>query len=444
MKKIITIALSLCVFVASYAQDAALRSYTGTAVGTGETITESVFTSLSKTTVFASNDSPTGYFVTFRHYAPNAKSVRIQGEWGFSRLDDATAKTSTNATPFEWKDGDVNWITTREQEIDMKLNQSTGIWFCTVPLPAGAWRYKFIADGKDAWDANNPARNRGEGAPGLTGEDYFSHIYVPHDKDKQAKSDPRLEEAPRNGQNGSISFVTLDDFNGYPVRFGVYLPYGFNKNRKEKYPVLVLMHGGGGTESSWMNNSMPEIMDNLIAEGRVEPMVVLTPNGNVFHTSGGEGWNRGPLDDMIIEKVLPYAEKHFNISKDVNKRAFTGLSMGGATAMYTFLNHPEAFRYFHAMSAPTTKDIVFDLSNPLLKDRKVMLTVGMYDFVKVEALLNLESAQAKKGERSFYTYLFELTKAGIPVKTQPELTYGHNWTLWRKNLVTSVEGFLWK
>lgn len=349
-------------------------------------------------------------------------------------------KTSTNAGPYEWKNGYVQWNTVRQPYYDMTLED--GIWKITFPLPSGTYKYKYFADGKELWDPANPPRNRDLQATDLSGEDRFSVVYVPYDPVRQSLSQDRSIEAPTAVHKGAYSYVNLPSpRTGELLRFGVYLPYGFDEKRAEPYPVLVLYHGGGGTEASWINNGLASIMDNMYEQGMVaEPFVILTPNGGAFFRG-----RREELDQAVLQDILPYAKEHYNITTNPAKRAFAGLSMGGATTMFTLLNHPEEFQYYFAMSAPTTTDIDLDLfANPVIKTRNICLAVGMYDFVKVEALLNPNSSQARGGERSFYAYEFAMFEHGVPFKNLPEYENGHDWVLWRRHIVDYVKNYLWQ
>lgn len=392
------------------------------------------------TSVYPSPESPTGYFVTFCLPDSGYSRVTIQGEWVFSDLSDASVKTSTNAGPMDWKNGYVQWGTAPQPHYDMDLDG--GIWRITLPLPSGTYKYKFFPDGKECWDPANPPRNRDLWATDLRGEDRFSTVYVPYDPVRQSLSQDRSVEAPTAGHKGTYFYRELpashsDDL----LRFGVYLPYGFDASRAEPYPVLVLYHGGGGTEASWINNGLASIVDNLNEQGLTPcPAVILTPDGNPFFRG-----RREELDQAVISDILPYAVENFNVSTDPSRRAFAGLSMGGATTMYTLLNHPGEFQYYFAMSAPTTPDIDLGLfANPFLKTRDICLAVGMYDFVKVEALLNPDSHQARGGERSFYAYQFAMFENGVPFKTMPEYENGHDWVLWRRHIAKYLGEYLWR
>lgn len=418
-----------------------------------QSVNQQQFDRLDTTTVLRSEQSPTGYYVTFRFKNPEAKRVRIYGEWLFSDPADATMVTSTNAMPTEWKDGYILYTDGKWPASEM-TRDNRGVWSYTIPLPCGTYNYRFYVDGKDgsavddftdatmAWDpARRPMQAPYNDIAELSKEDYLSSVYVPWDAIKQAHSVNRPEEAPRQGQNGKKFVVHLTNGNKQATDFAVYLPFGFDAKRKTQYPVLVLMHGGGGIESSWINNGAANIFDNMMAEGRMVPTVVLCPNGSDLK------WNRPEILNTVLNTILPYAEKNFNITKNPAQRAFAGLSMGGATTMYAYFHHTKDFLYYLSMSAPLTDDVNPDYTNPLLKTRKLSFTMGQYDFVKrAEDLYKGKTEPGYNGkiERSIYCYLYGLKAADIPFKSATELPYGHTWQLWRANLVEWIDRFLWK
>jgi hypothetical protein len=224
--------------------------------------TQEEFDALETTTVIKSEDSPTGYFVTFRYKDPNASRVRIYGEWAFSAFDQASFVTSENATPWQWKDGDTIWSTKGWPTADMIKNEKTGVWSYTIPLPTGTWNYRFYVGGTAnaeltdysnavmIADPNNKHYIFDPNATNLSPEQCLTSIYVPYDDIKQAKTLPRYEEAPRSSENGTVLFERVKLANGLQTSYGIYLPYRYNPARKQPYPILVLFHGGGGYDGS--------------------------------------------------------------------------------------------------------------------------------------------------------------------------------------------------
>jgi hypothetical protein len=343
---------------------------------------------LEKTAVVKDPDSPTGYSVTFRYKDPNAKRVRLSGQWLFSDKAHASLVTSLNATPEEWKNGYFvhrcgNWPI-----VDMTLDEETGVWAHTIPLPNGTWVYTFYVggventestdrtDAEQVWDPTNPPLLYDYEATDMTPNERRSDIYVPYDAEKQSLSVNVSEEAPRNGENGAASFAKVDATDGKEAVFGIYLPYEHDVSRKDPYPILVLMHGAWEVESSWFNQgALIHILDNMIAQDRVEPMIVVTPNREY------PDWSLPQLLSNILDGILPYMEANYNVATDPSRRAFGGLSSGGATTMYTLFNHTKEFAYYLPMSAFITQDCEPNYQADGIKDVKICFGYGWYDFV---------------------------------------------------------------
>jgi enterochelin esterase-like enzyme len=413
------------------------------------------------TTVWQSDESPTGYYVTFRYKDPDATRVRIWGEWLFSDLAHATVSTGLDAMPDEWQDGYIVWTPGGWPTSDMTKDEETGIWSYTIPLPNGTWNYRFYVGGSpdaeltdytDAvmtWDPNNPPLLYDYEADDLTESEYLSDIYVPYDPEKQANTFRREEEAPRNGENGEAFFseVTTDD--GFLETFGVYLPYEFDVDRAEPYPVLVLMHGGAGAESDWFNNGLVNILDNMIAEGRLEPTVVVTPNYQDPDVSFA--WDFPLILDRVVNGILPYMVENYNVSEDANRRAFGGLSMGGGTTMYSYFHNTDDFQYFLAMSPVLMAGIEPDYSVENLSERTLWIGYGDYDFVAMFSVIRYSEDETDEatplwggpGVGNMNQYFVDLAGAGIPF-TNLEVPYGHTWGLWRHCAIYAFDSVLWQ
>lgn len=143
----------------------------------------------------------------------------------------------------------------------------------------------------------------------------------------------------------------------------VYTPPGFSK--KKKYPVLYLLHGIGGDEREWLRGGNPPvILDNLYAEGKIEPMIVVMPNGramkddraigNIFDPEKVEAFATFERD--LLNDLIPYIEKKFPVYTDREHRAIAGLSMGGGQSLNFGLGHLDKFAWVGGFSsAPNTK-----------------------------------------------------------------------------------------
>lgn len=402
---------------------------------------------LDKTTVVKDPNSPTGYSVAFRYKDPDATRVRLSGQWLFSDKPHSSLATSLNATPEEWKNGYFvhrhgNWPT-----VDMTLDEETGVWAHTIPLPNGTWVYTFYVggvenaeltdrtDSEQVWDPTNPPLLYDYEATDMPPNERRSDVYVFYDAEKQSLSDNVSEEAPRNGQNGAAFFAKVNATHGKEAVFGIYLPYEHDVSREDPYPILVLMHGAYEVESTWFNQgALIRILDNMIAQGRVEPMIVVTPNGT------DTDWNLPQLLSNIMNGILPYMEANYHVATDPSRRAFGGLSSGGSTTMYTLFNHTQEFDYYLPMSAFITKNYEPNYEADGIKDVKICFGYGWYDLVFSKCL---ESQEASVMSSLLHDIFIDLAEAEVSF-TNHAVYGGHTWTTWRQNMVYILENVLWK
>jgi enterochelin esterase-like enzyme len=387
-----------------------------------ENYNQSELDALEKTTLLKSEDSPTGYYVTFRYKDPNARRVRIFGEWMFTDAAHASRFTSLWANPEEWKNGYFVYSGGSWPIADMTLNTETGVWSYTIPLPCGTWNYCFyvggaentpvndVSDAKRIWDPTNAPLLYAYEADDMLRDEQLSNIYVPYDEEKQSLSDNYPEEAPRSRDNGSASYAEVTYGDTLVASFGIYLPYGYDPERTEPYPVMVLSHGGGGTESAWFNlGAAINILDNMIAEGRVEPMVMVTPNSTDL------AWNRPAIMDLIINHILPYMEENYNIALDQSKRAMGGLSMGSRVTTNMLYHNTTEFGYYCILSGGLPlEDIPEELyKKEEIRDVTIFLGAGWYDTSIIRDLsiyLSLHSwfmvaINGQHGARIWFIYL---------------------------------------
>ena len=138
--------------------------------------------------------------------------------------------------------------------------------------------------------------------------------------------------------------------------FFVYTPPGYDARRAQPYPVLYLLHGLGDDAERWMNGggAANNILDNLIAQGKAVPMVVVTPLG--YGTSTGPAGGRVPenitgYEKILLDEVMPTVDKAYNVSRNREQRAIAGLSMGGAESLYVGLNNLDKFAWIGAFSS---------------------------------------------------------------------------------------------
>lgn len=141
----------------------------------------------------------------------------------------------------------------------------------------------------------------------------------------------------------------------------VYTPPEYSLDRE--YPVLYLLHGIGGDETEWQRNGAPEtILDNLYADGKLVPMIVVMPNGRAQPNDRAEGdvFASAPafavFERDLLADLIPFVESHYRAKRDREHRALAGLSMGGGQSLNFGLAHLDTFAWIGAFSAaPNTK-----------------------------------------------------------------------------------------
>ena len=161
----------------------------------------------------------------------------------------------------------------------------------------------------------------------------------------------------------------------------IYTPPGYSKDKK--YPVLYLLHGIGGDEHEWLNGGHPQvILDNLYAENKIEPMIVVLPNGramkddravgNIFDSAKVQAF--ATFEKDLLNDLIPYIDKNFPVYTDAEHRAIAGLSMGGGQSLNFGLGNLDTFAWIGSFSAaPNTKPPEELLPNPDEAKKKLKL-----------------------------------------------------------------------
>lgn len=194
---------------------------------------------------------------------------------------------------------------------------------------------------------------------------------VLNDDNKPAFPEPPAGiDAEKDVPHGKLEMVSYDSKSvGTTRKMNVYTPPGYSAEKK--YPVLYLLHGIGGDETEWQRFAHPNfVLDNLIAEGKATPMIVVMPNGRAQKNDRAEGnvFASAPafaaFEKDLLEDVIPAIESKYSVRADREHRALAGLSMGGGQTLNIGLAHLDTFAWIGGFSsAPNTKppaDLVAD------------------------------------------------------------------------------------
>lgn len=256
--------------------------------------------------------------VTFRILLPNASAVTVSGTYPIG-----TVPMTRNAQ---------------------------GIWSATVgPLKPEIYNYSFTADGATVLDPANIRVVR-------DGRRFSSTLRV----SGQASDLYQIRDVP----HGSVAEVWYNSPSlRMRRRLRVYTPPGYESNTN-RYPVLYLFHGGGGDENNWDElGHASEILDNLIAQGKVRPMIVVMPNANedqiaspsLVPVIGDANYGESTpaillFPESLVKDVVPFIDRTYRTKPDRDSRAVAGLSRGGAQALYTALHHLDQFAWYGGFS----------------------------------------------------------------------------------------------
>ena len=335
--------------------------------------------------------------VTFRIYAPKAEEVKLQG----------------------------NWMPFMQQSLMTK--NDTGLWSLKIePLAPELYGYSFIVDGVNTLDPSNLLIKR---------DGTFRNESVLFIRGKGSE----LYE-PKVGPKGTVHQVWYESPTlNLTRRMYVYTPPGYEKS-KDSYPVLYLLHGGGGDEDAWTTLGLaPTIMDNLINSGQAVPMLVVMTNGNPDQAAdisarpyresasmGGVGMANQKFEESLVKDVIPYIESNFRVKKGRVNRALTGLSMGGLQTINSSFNYPETYNYYGVMSMGFADLSRFGIQVDLSQRDTQIKTLK----ASKPALYWIACGKEDFLYESVVTMRTELDKLDFPYIYR-ESDGGHTWTNWR-------------
>ena len=317
---------------------------------------------------------------------------------------------------------------------------SDGLWTITIgPLPPEIWIYNFRIEGVDLPDpANISTMPRAAGTGAIS-----SFVEVPGDG-------PAFYDS-RPVPHGEVRMVLYRSKAMAVDRYlWVYTPPNYDKSTT-KYPVYYLLHGNGETQTGWvMNGRANIIVDNLIADGKAQPMVVVMPHGHAMQSA-----SVGPLATAtptaadfrdftlftkdLLEQIIPTVEKTYRVLTDADHRAIGGLSMGAMQSVSIGLSHPELFHYVLAYSGGFGSLGLAPSGSPVEEQApwKQLLT-NSAETKKWLHLLFLGSGQQETGMLVPGQRLVQLFKENGINAQWADHPGGHVFSVWRNHLNESV------
>ncbi len=298
----------------------------------------------------------------------------------------------------------------------------TGVWIVnTAPLPPDYYGYSILVDGQRSIDPYNPLLK-----PNLLSTENMVHVQGP----------PSLPWELNDVPHGEVhhhfyrSTVAADDRDFY-----VYTPPGYDPESKKTYPVLYLLHGYSDDASGWTAVGRANfILDNLIAQGKAKPMIVVMPLGYGTMEIVRVGWggignhpevreqNLTKFRELLLTEVMPKVEGEYRVMKDRNSRAVAGLSMGGSESLLTGLNNLDKFAWVGAFSAG-------GLPEPLEKDFPGLDAKANQQLKLLWVACGTED-RLITANRNLREWLKSKDIHHVDIET-PGM---HTWMVWRRNL----------
>jgi enterochelin esterase-like enzyme len=338
--------------------------------------------------------------VTFRIRAPKASTVTVGGDW-----------------------------VGRSGPAKLEKNEE-GVWSVTVgPLVPDLYSYDFNVDGVKTVDPSNAMIKQG-----INSVDSMFFVMGPEAAFEEIKNVP----------HGVIREVWYESSTlGMQRRMHIYTPPGYDSG-ESRYPVFYLLHGAGDDDSGWSTVGRAGfILDNLLAEGKAKPMIVVMPNGSLprARNSGraAAGTPPGPRSpaafaaaqerfiNELLNDIVPFIEKHYRVRTGQENRAIAGLSMGGGQTLRVVTTHPDQFAYIGLWSAGIRGNAAnFEKEYPAFLDQSNKINSRV-------KLLSISVGDQDRLAAASKTLAEVLNKHGI--KNQLHVSGGgHTWINWRHYL----------
>jgi len=301
------------------------------------------------------------------------------------------------------------------KKYDLVKNGEGILEVTTDPLSEGFHYYSLLIDGVAVCDpASETFYGMGRMASGIevpfAGDGYYQIKNVPH-------GEVRIKRYYSNGTNSWRQFY-------------LYTPPGYDANTSEKYPVLYILHGGGEDERGWAAQGKTDlIIDNLLADKKAVPMIVVMPDGNMPMNSFGVEILQA-FEKELKQSIVPFVEKNYRVKTGAKYRALAGLSMGGIQTLYVGVNNTELFSYLGVFSSGWIQPMQNDLAN------------AQYEFMKkntdkingnVKQFWISEGGKEDIAWKNGQLMLLKFDEMKIKYNYS-EYPGGHTWPVWRNNL----------
>lgn len=338
--------------------------------------------------------------VSFRLLAPEAKEVKLTGDW----IHGAQAMAKDDK----------------------------GLWsYTTASMSSNLYSYTFLVDGVSVLDPNNVYVNRDVAT--------LSNIFIIGGGNGDFYNVNKVA-------HGSVTRRWYDSpGNEMSRRVTVYTPAGY-ENSKEKFPVLYLLHGMGGDEEAWMAlGRTSQILDNLIAQGKAKPMIVVMTNGNVVQEAAPGESSLGMQKpnfmlphtmDGKMEKtykdVFKFVEDNYRVIKNKSGRAIAGLSMGGFHSLHISRYYPNTFDYVGLFSPAVNPregadpDVYSNIDESLKAQDKNGTKLYWIAIGKTDFLYEQVTDYRKKLDNMNFKYVYHESEGG------------HTWSNWRDYMVIFI------
>lgn len=349
--------------------------------------------------------------VTFRLRAPKAVKVQLTGDFL------PTQKIKTSFGEFD--------VPAPADLVEGK----DGVWEYTTqaPLSPELYSYSFVVDGMKINDPANVYMIRDVQS--------VTNVFIVGGDGSDRADLYRVNDVP----HGTVSKVWYNSPTlGMNRRLTVYTPAGYETGNK-RYPVFYLLHGMGGDENAWSElGRQAQILDNLIAQGKAEPMIVVMTNGNASQEAApGETHHGFAAPDMRLPKtmegsfetafpdVVNFIDKTYRTQKSKSARAIAGLSMGGFHSLHISKQYPDMFGYVGLFSAAIMPDA--KVKSPIYDDFDAKLKT---QFAKNPALYYIAIGKTDFLYQANQNYRKMLDEKGYPYEYF-ETGEGHIWKNWR-------------